>query len=155
MHIFCQNLQFSAFFVVLGFFCRFLVTRLLFSSYLWRSLFNTRNSLRLFQSQSIIHTSLLLPRTIAFYIKLIFIKSFDWLARLAVGLRHGVPPQGPTLLFAFARGAVCEDGQVMLPLHLGFHNGCEGAVVDLLLVAYPQSVNARGRKGRTPIVVAQ
>ena len=28
----------------------------------------------------------------------------------------------------------------MLPLHLGFHNGCEGAVVDLILVAYPQSV---------------
>ena len=38
----------------------------------------------------------------------------------------------------------------MLPLHLGFHNECEGAVVDLLLVAYPQSVDVRDRKGRTP-----
>ena len=41
------------------------------------------------------------------------------------------------LLFAFARGAVCKDDQGMLPLHLGFHNGCDGAVVDLILVAYP------------------
>ena len=49
----------------------------------------------MFQSKSIIYTSLLLPRTIAFHIKLIFVKSFDWLARLAVGLRHGVPPRGP------------------------------------------------------------
>ena len=43
----------------------------------------------------------------------------------------------------------------MLPLHLGFHNGCEGAVVDLLLVAYPQSVDVRDRKGCTPMVLAQ
>ena len=59
------------------------------------------------------------------------------------------------LLFAFVRGAVCKDDQGMLPLHLGFHNGCEGAVVDLLLVAYPQSVDVRDRKGRTPMVLAQ
>ena len=59
------------------------------------------------------------------------------------------------LLFAFVRGAVCKDGQGMLPFHLGFHNGCEGAVVDLLLVVYPQSVDVRDRKGRTPIVVTQ
>ena len=67
------------------------------------------------------------------------------------------PLSGPwgALLFAFARGAVCKDNQGMLPLHLGFHNGCEGAVVDLLLVAHPQSVNVRARKGRTPMVVAQ
>ena len=43
----------------------------------------------------------------------------------------------------------------MLPLLLGFHNGCEGAVVDLLPVAYPQSVNVRDRKGRTPMVLVQ
>ena len=43
----------------------------------------------------------------------------------------------------------------MLLLHLGFHNGCEGAVVDLLLVAYPQSIDVRGRKGHTLMVVAQ
>ena len=54
------------------------------------------------------------------------------------------------LFFAFARGAVCKDDQGMLPLHLGFHNGCEGDVVDLLLVAYPQIINVRDRKGRTP-----
>ena len=59
------------------------------------------------------------------------------------------------LLFAFGRGAVCKDDQGMLPLHLGFHNRCEGAVVDLLLVAYPQSVEVRDRKGRTPMVLAQ
>ena len=43
----------------------------------------------------------------------------------------------------------------MLPLHLGFHNGCKEAVVDLLLVTYPQSVDVRDRKGRTPMVLAQ
>ena len=43
----------------------------------------------------------------------------------------------------------------MLPLHLGFNNGCEGAVVDLVLVAYSQSVDVRDRKGHTPMVVAQ
>ena len=59
------------------------------------------------------------------------------------------------LLFAFVRGAVCKDDQGMLPLHLGFHNGCQGAVVGLLLVAYPQSVDVRGRKGRIPMVLAQ
>ena len=38
----------------------------------------------------------------------------------------------------------------MLPLHLGFNNGCNGAVVDLLLVAYSQSFDVRDRKGCTP-----
>ena len=33
------------------------------------------------------------------------------------------------LIFAFARGAVCKDDQGMLPLHLGFNNGCDGTVV--------------------------
>ena len=59
------------------------------------------------------------------------------------------------LLFTFVRGAVCTDDQGMLPLHLGFHNGCEGAVVEFLLMAYPQSVDVRDRKGRTPMVVVQ
>ena len=59
------------------------------------------------------------------------------------------------MFFAFARGAVYKDDHGMLPLHLGFRNGCEGTVVDLLLVAYPQSVDVRDRKGRTPMVVAQ
>ena len=67
----------------------------------------------------------------------------------------GVPPRGPTLLFPFARRAVCKDDQGMLPLHLGFHNGCENAVVNLLLVAYPQIVNVHDCKGRTLMVLAQ
>ena len=58
------------------------------------------------------------------------------------------------MLFAFARVAVCKDDQVMLSLHLGFHKGCEGAMVDLLLVTYTQSVNVRDCKGRTPMVLA-
>ena len=59
------------------------------------------------------------------------------------------------LIFAFARGAVCKDDQDMLPLYLGFCNGCKSAEVDLLLVAYPKSVDVRNRKGRTPMVLAQ
>ena len=74
---------------------------------------------------------------------------------LVVGLWHGFLPRGPTLLFAFARKVIYKDNEGMLPLHLRFHNGCEGAMVDLLLVAYPQSVDERDCKGRTSMVLVQ
>jgi hypothetical protein len=43
----------------------------------------------------------------------------------------------------------------MLPLHLAFRNGSTEGVVNLLLVAYPQSIDVKDRKGRIPLFLAQ
>jgi ankyrin repeat protein len=60
-----------------------------------------------------------------------------------------------TILLASPISAQCRDDQGMLPIHLAFRNGHDEAIINLLLMSYPNSVNVPDKKGRLPHALAE
>jgi len=59
-----------------------------------------------------------------------------------------------SLLLIFPEGSSCKDDEGSLPIHLAYKRGSSEAIVTLLLDAFPASIDAEDRKGRTPKTLA-
>lgn len=65
---------------------------------------------------------------------------------------------GPTKLIEllveiYPKGVRCTDDRVMLPIHLAFRKCSNDAILHCLLTKFPESMNAKDSRGRTPLQV--
>ena len=59
------------------------------------------------------------------------------------------------LLKSYPLGATCKDDQGMLPIHLAFRNQSEMFIVYLLIIYFPESLQMKDRKNRSPRAVVE